>query len=106
MTSELEVVSHIKELVEKDLPNLPPHIKAWAEEHLVQPRQVTLALKDDGQGEVMLWLVTDHSGKRDSACRVVFDEKRSRFGLEMRMANGVNWFMGLYGSFAEAVDAM
>jgi hypothetical protein len=106
MTNKLEISHYIRQLVDEGLSILQPNVRVWVEEHLVQPRRVILSLNPDGQGVITLWLVTDHIEKQDSACRVVFDEIRSSFGLTTEMENGVNWLMGLYGSFAKAVDAM
>jgi hypothetical protein len=104
--SEQEIIQRIKKLVEEDLPNLPPHIREWTIEHLVKPRQVDLSLESNGEGIIKLWLVTDHVGKNDASCRVVFDNEKGWFGLEMTLVNGVNWFMGFYGDFTEAVNGI
>lgn len=100
-----QVIQEIDAFVKVALPNMPPHLRQWAEEHLVTPRQEIFAQKEDGEGEISLWLVTDHTQNRDSASRVVYDEVAKVFGLVTDMQNDVKWFMGLYGNFAETIDA-
>jgi len=101
-----EITDRIEELVKAELPRLAPQHREWTEQHLVVPRQMSLSISEDGQGEVTLWLVTDHIGHRDSSSRVVFDAEQDKFGLEMTLANGVQWYMGLYGGFAKTVESM
>jgi hypothetical protein len=104
--SEQGIIRHINEKVEESLPKLQPHIRSWAEKHLVNPKPIDLSLNEKGEGEITLWLVTDHIDNNDASCRVVYDSEKDSFGLEMTMANEVNWFMGYYGGFAEAVEAI
>jgi len=101
-----KVIVHIETLIEEELPKLPPHLRIWAKQHLVEPRRVLLSRNEDGTGEIALWLVTDHIGKNDSTMRVVFDEIKDSFGLEMAMTDEIHWFMGFYGDFAKAVQGM
>jgi len=104
--SEKQIIQQIESLVNAELLNLPSHLKDWAERHLITPRQMAFALKDDGTGEITLWLVTDDTGNRDSSSRIVFDEIKGKFGLVMSLKNGVKWFIGIYGGFAETINAM
>ena len=104
--SEHNIIDHINELVHKELPSLAPHLKEWAEQHLVTPYQVTISKDPGGLEEIKLWLVTDHTGHQDSSSRVVFDADVDEFGLEMTLSNGVAWFMGIYGGFTETVENM
>ena len=101
-----EIADRIEKLVKVELPRLTLHLREWAEQHLVAPRQVTLSINENGQGKVSLWLVTDHIGHRDSSYRVVFDVEQDKFGLEGTRASGVEWYMGLYGGFAETIENM
>lgn len=101
-----KVRSLIAELVEADLPKLAPHLREWAESHLADPHEVAFNLRPDGDSVITLWLVTDHVGSRDSSCRVVFDAETEQFGLTMQLANGVDWYMGPYGTFAQAIESM
>ena len=104
--NERRIVQEIDILVKAALPNLPSHLRQWAEEHLITPQQEIFAQKEDGTGEITLWLVTDHTQNHDSASRIVYDEVAKSFGLVMDMQNDVKWFMGSYGSFAKTIDAM
>jgi hypothetical protein len=85
---------------------LAPHLRSWAEAHLIAPRQVRLSLDPDGTSSKDLWLVTDHVGTNDASYRVVYDDETDGFGLECTLETGVEWYMGDYGSFAETVENM
>ena len=100
------IVSRISNLVESEIHTLAPHHKLWFEEHLIVPHQIDLSLKDNGEGEITLWLVTDHVGNNDSSYRIVYDPEHDMFGLEVTIENGVNWYMGRYGNLLTVVNAM
>ena len=51
-------------------------------------------------------MVTDNIGYSDSSYRVVYDEETKMFGLECTLSNGLEWYMGAYGTFEEAVENM
>jgi hypothetical protein len=95
--------TRIRELVQADLPNLAPHLRAWAEAHLTAPRQETFSENPEGIKPITLWLVTDNTGAEDSPYRVVFDPEEDKFGLEMELQDETHWFMGLYGGFSETI---
>jgi hypothetical protein len=104
--NDYQIIDRIRYLVEGDLPKLSPSLRAWAEGHLVEPREVVFSRDELGHGTITLWLVTDDIGFQDASSRVVFDSEKERFGLAMEMANDVHWFMGLYGNFADTVEAI
>jgi hypothetical protein len=89
-----------------DLPALAPHLRHWAETHLVAPRPVCVQAEHDGRATRVLWLVTDDTGDNDAGYRVVYDPDAAAFGLETRTAEGHSSFLGLYGSFAAAVESI
>jgi hypothetical protein len=99
-------VETISELIEVEIAKLGPLLQSWARHHLIVPRQVILSADPEGGEQATLWLVTDHTGDNDSSCRVVFDARSNEFGLEQTLADGIEWYMGPYGSFADAVEAM
>ena len=101
-----QIQSTIIRLIEHDLPTLPPDLQSWVKSHLIEPRCVTLANDQDGITHSEFWLITDQTGVDDSNCRVVFDPASSAFGLEWTEDTGVEWYMGLHGSFAETVMSM
>jgi hypothetical protein len=92
--------------VSESLPLLKPHIQSWLREQLIEPRVVRLATDPDGKVFKQLWLITDHVGENDSSYRIVYDASSGTFGLECTLDSGVEWYMGNYGSFPEAVEAM
>lgn len=103
-TSSIEEL--IRTRVEQGLRELPLHLREWAQAHLVSPRRIEVALDWDGNDWAEVWLVTDDVGWKDSVSQVVYDTAKECFGLVVRMANGVPWYMGPWGSFADAVDGM
>lgn len=105
-SDKLTTPSYIKTLVQADLQKLKPHLREWAEQHLVPPHQVTLFINPDGDETIILWLVTDHTGHHDASYRIVFDEEKQEFGLGMQWAEDVEWYMGTCGGFAETVRKM
>jgi hypothetical protein len=92
--------------VQEGLTALEPHLRSWICDHLIEPLQVELATETDGSSIKSLWLVTDHVGKNDSSCRVVYDEVEQVFGLELTLDTGVEWYMGAYGTFSETIKSM
>ena len=105
MDDEL-ILQKIKMEVNRGLAELKPHLRLWAENHIINPRRIELSLDPDGMASVELWLVTDHTGHEDSSSRVVYDEAIESFGLEQTLNTGVEWYMGPYGSFSECVENM
>jgi hypothetical protein len=65
-----------------------------------------LAADAEGSSFKDLWLVTDHTGEKDSSYRIVYDEQSQMFGLEVTLDTDVKWYMGSYGSFANTVESM
>ena len=96
----------ISRMVQESMPNLAPRLREWAEAHLVPPTKQIFAMDTDGRSEKEFWLITDHNGTNDSGYRVVFDDEKQLFGLETTLQNKIAWYMGLYGSFQEAVENM
>ena len=98
------VRERIERLVEQGLGELTPHLRAWAESHLITPKRVRLFDSIESPETFPCWLVTDHKGVNDSSYRVVYDENRNQFGFEVKLADGRELFMGWIGSFAETVE--
>ena len=106
MNESEKIVEQINLKVQEMMPSLKPHLLSWAQQHLIRPRKITLSLDSDGNTSKDFWLVTDHNGKDDSSYRVVYDAEEQAFGLEVTLETGVEWYMGTYGIFAEAVENM
>ena len=85
---------------------LAPHLQDWLRTHLVDPRPIRFYADAEGHSFKDLWLVTDHTGEKDSSYRIVYDESNQMFGLEVTLDTGVEWYMGSYGSFSETVASM
>lgn len=100
------VVEQINLKIQETLPALKPDLCSWAQQHLIQPRKINLSLDSDGNTSKEFWLVTDHNGEADSSYRVVYDVDEQVFGLEVTLESGIEWYMGAYGTFADAVENM
>lgn len=98
--------SIISDLVGQSISQLSPTQQDWLRIHLIAPKLHEVSSDWDGKEKINLWLVTDHKGNDDSSYRIVYDEELSMFGLECTMDNGVNWYMGAYGTFVDAVEHM
>jgi hypothetical protein len=101
-----DVPTLISSKVAEELSQLPPHLQRWARSHLVEPRLSRFSIDPDGSVHKDLWLVTDHTGEQDASYRIVYDGDEHTFGLECTLDSGVEWYLGNYGSFAEAVKNM
>ena len=106
MDAEAVVLSEIESGVRAGLPKLTPQLRNWAEAHLVEPRPIRAAVDPEGLAHVELLQVTSDTGVDDSSKVVVFDPATRMFGLVIQLRDGPLWFMGAYGDFAIAVDAM
>lgn len=100
------MIDQIKSQVEEGLSKLSPHLREWAEKHLIVPHQIKLSLDLENKTHETFWLVTDDVGIKDASYRVVYDSKNKSFGLECTLEDGVNWYMGEYGDFAETIENM
>ena len=105
MDQSSNVPGLIKYRVAEELVILPPRLQAWVRTHLVEPRFCKFSVDHDGSFK-HFWLVTDHNGEHDSSYRIVFDGEQEVFGLECTLESGVEWYMGSYGSFSDAVENM
>jgi len=102
--SRVNVEAHIQTLVLSDLPRLAPHLRDWAERHLIGPRLLAARVDPDKQETVRVWLVTDDVGEDDSSDRIVFDPEANAFGHLTTLDDGTLWYRGpARGGFADAV---
>jgi len=106
MAESKNIPTQIQAKVADGLAGLAPHLQSWLHEHLIEPRQVQLAMDPKGTSFKHLWLIANHVGENDSNCRIVYDDEADAFGLECTVEPGVEWYMGNYGSFAETVENM
>lgn len=106
MNRKREIEEQISLKVAEGLALIKPHLRSWLRNHLIQPRQIKLSTDPHGHSFKDFWLITDHAGKEDSSYRIVYDEDEKVFGLESTLDNGVEWYMGNYGSFSETVENM
>ena len=102
----MDTTKTIATLVQDGLGKLTPHLREWVEQHLIVPEKRTFTVDPGGTETAELWLVTGHTGNKDSSFRVVFDDQENRFGLATTLEDGTHWYMGLNGSFDEAIESM
>lgn len=95
----------LKDQVQQGLGRVPAREFKWAQARLIEPRQVTLALDPEGNKPSQFWLVIDHLGQ-DYGYRIAYYPNDDMFGLVASLKNGVEWYMGNYGSFEETLMMM
>lgn len=72
---------------------------------LVEPQK--LAFSDPlNPDTVNLWLVLEEDPETCDGYKVVYDDVNETFGLAITDSDGKRVFLGLYGSFFDAYDAM
>ncbi len=64
------MVDQIKSQVEEGISKLSPHLRKWAEKHLIVPRTIKLSLDPEGKTHKVFWLVTEHVSFEDASYRV------------------------------------
>lgn len=104
MTGE-EVAQLVREEIGEDWSHPNPH-GVDLRESLVAPQKVRLFVDMDTDRQVEHWLVLEESARRGGYL-IVFDEDSRRFGLAtFDVTTKRCYFLGLYGSFLETLDAM
>jgi hypothetical protein len=101
-----DIPSLIRKDIEEELPHISESLRPWLERHIVTPRLITLSINPEGSHTRDFWLVTDEVGKDDSSYRIVYDPDSQKYGLEMTLNTGVQWYMGPYGTFTKAVHSL
>jgi hypothetical protein len=102
----MSAIDQIAKLVDQGKVSLAPHLRAWAEAHLVNPRTIEVCTDLNTGCTDHVWLVTDHTGRKDSGYRVVYDSDMDMFGLETQIQDGPSYLLGLIGTFAETIESM
>jgi hypothetical protein len=99
----MSIKDEIKNRIKNELGKISEaHVKSWISERLIDPIHVKLALDSNGKNYESFWLVSTH--KNDKGYRIAYDEKLKMFGIVTILENGIEWFMGCYGSFDETVN--
>jgi len=101
-----DIPALIRQDIESELPQIDKRLRDWLEQHIVSPRLVILSTDPDGTISREFWLVTDEVGHKDSSYRIVYDPQTQKYGLEMTLNTGVQWYMGPYGSFSRAAYSL
>lgn len=73
---------------------------------LVKPALVECSRNSDGSEAVEVWVVLKENPDSDIGYRVVYCEKDDGFGLATKLVGNIDWYMGSYGTFIKAYDAM
>src|SRR5258705_11797377 len=101
-----DIPTLIRNDIKEELPNLQKWLREWLESHIVPPRQVRLSIDPEGKQSREFWLVTGEVGNKDSSYRIIYDPESSKYGLECTLNTGVEWYMGPYGTFTKAAEAL
>ena len=105
MKTHEEIKAYVQATVAEQLPQIEPAgVRNWILARLIEPRPVRLAEDPDGKTFGEFWLVTDHVDGQHY--RIAYASDDDAFGIAIPLASGVDWYMGTYGSFKEAVESM
>jgi len=105
MKSPDEIKDIIKKAVAKQLPEVQPAgVREWIAARLTEPYPARLSVDPEGAQVEDFWIVTDH--KVGKHYRIAFFPQDEVFGIVTPLASGVDWYMGDYGTFRQAVEAM
>ena len=93
------------ETVEKRLPEVSPTgVRNWISARLTEPHPIQLAVDPEGTQIEYFWLGTGH--REGNHYTIGYSPDSEMFGIVTALESGVEWYMGNYGIFIEAVDAM
>jgi hypothetical protein len=78
---------------------------------LVRPVEVDIVFRRVRSGEVSdellrVWLVLEERVVERDGYKIVFDEGSRSFGLAVAMEDSLPMFLGIYGSFIDALEGM
>ncbi len=105
MNSPDDIREFIKKTVAEQLPQVQPAgVREWIAARLTEPHLVQLPVDPEGTQVEAFWIVTEH--KNGKHYRIAFSPRDQAFGIVTPLASGVDWYMGNYGSFKQAVEAM
>ena len=105
MNSPDDIKAFIKKTVAEKLPQVQPAgVREWIAARLTEPYPVKLPVDPEGAQVEDFWIVTDH--KDGKHYRIAFSPRDQAFGIVTPLASGVDWYMGNYGDFKQAVEAM
>ena len=105
MTAPEDIRAYIKKTVAEQLPQIQPvGVRDWIAARLTEPYNTQLSVDAEGTQLEDFWMVTDH--KEGKHYRIAFSPVDGAFGVVTALASGVDWYMGDYGTFKQAVEAM
>lgn len=105
MTAPDDIRAFIRKMVAEELPLIEPAgVRDWIAARVTEPYQTQLSVDTDGTQIEDFWLVTDH--KDGKHYRIAFSPAAGTFGIVTALASGLDWYMGDYGTFKQAVEAM
>ena len=105
MTAPDDIRACIRKTVAEQLPQIEPAgVRDWIAARLTEPYQTQLSVDAEGTQLEDFWIVTDH--KDGKHYRIAFSPDDGAFGIVTALASGVDWYMGDYGTFKQAVEAM
>jgi hypothetical protein len=105
MNSPDDIIAFIKKTVAEQLPQVEPlGVRKWIAARVTEPYHVQLPVDPEGTQVEDFWIVTDH--KEGKHYRIAFCPQSGASGIPTPLASGVDWYMGDYGTFKQAVEGM
>ena len=105
MSASDDIQAFIRKTVAEQLPQIEPAgVRDWIAARLTEPYRTQLCVDPEGTQLEDFWVVTDH--KDGKHYRIAFSPDDGAFGIVRTLASGVDWYMGDYGTFKQAVEAM
>lgn len=105
MRTPEQIKTHIKTTVAEQLPRVTSEgVRDWITARLIEPYLLRLSENSEGTRFAEFWMVTDH--KDGKHYRIAYAPDDDRFGIVTSLTSGVEWYMGNYGTFKEAVENM
>ena len=105
MRTSDQIKAYIKATVADELPQVTlAGVREWITERLSDPYILRLSENSEKTKLREFWIVTDHKGGKHY--RIAYDANDDSFSIVTSLASGVDWYMGNYGSFREAVENM
>jgi len=102
-----QIKKRINELVQQGLERLPSERRNQIKPRLIEPRPIVLSLDMQGKTSAEFWLVTDNfPGAEPASYRITYRADQDKFGLEVTLKDGIEWYSGNYGSFEKTVMMM
>jgi hypothetical protein len=106
MDKEYKIKQEIFEQIENVRNSIDTKQMYWIFQHIIEPRKIKVTINPDSIIWKEVWLITDNLNEEVSSYKIVFDEDANAFGLICTLESGIEWYMGVYGSFSDTIESM